>query len=418
MNTFKKKKIKKGTTIIEVVLAIAIASILAVGFFRFYVAYQNFEANKRKEERIRQVALAIQLTAKEIINTFSSVCTNLANAQDNLGWGWRSPQCSNTIIFPTLNNNVLTYNLNLSNLSQTEQNKLLNTIASYFQPCSVTVGTNAITITCPDIDRIYYCRSEVSQCNNLANLVTSVHTPGQSYNYITNKISALVIEWTEVSIHGSQGIQHRIGETGPLAPLIIDFTSFNEEMYALNYRKFVDIYNALKRYEVTRRVDEMKNTAPAGLPELDDYFVPWVWQITASNVANAYLNCNRVDSGNTCANFDLNVWRTNISSTDMRTFMQNIINYLLAGNRNYVIDAWGNPIGIELLIRVSDMSCTRLYSPSHGDTCKRFLNPPIPQTNYNITEKPPFIGYIYSEFCWDLSNLAQNACRMPIVYAN
>lgn len=413
----------KGFSLIEVVLSVAIFSLLILVFGLFFISFsKNVEVNKQRLQ-IEQLGIGIQKSAKLIIDIYTPYCST--SSSNNLGWGWRRTGCNNTIIFPNLssNNNTLrlTYTYNSGTLTPDEQNKLKSGIATYFNFCNTTYpNANTIVVNCPMATNAMYCIATSTDCNNASQLVTSVHTAGSSYNYIDNKIISLVVEYNEE--YARQTIQHRIGNTNVYdKPYFIDFGSFFVEMFSINKQRFIDIFNALKKYEVTKRIMEAQNPTPTGLTDTDDYFIPWAYQITSSTYANAYTLCNNT----TCSNLqNNNYWNRGIAATNMLLATQNVKNYLLGNSPQYMLDAFGNPLGIELVVNMSNYdgsSCKSLYSPSGGSAtnCLRFV-PPYPQNNYSIasTVKPPFIGYIYSEFCHDLSILRYNDCRMSIVYVN
>lgn len=406
---------ERGFTLTEVILSLAVTMLVLSGIFLFFTSLNASIENSRKRANLIRLADGIKKSAKFIIEVYTPYCTtNITNSA--FGWGWKHPNCSGVRIFPVLSGNTLTFEFNEGILSQQDRNRLKYGIASFFDFCRVDVSqVNKVIVTCSEFDAIYYCRGDVSNCNSLSNLVTVVHVPGQSYDYVANRVVALVVEYTEVGRLGKGGIVHRVGNTDPFSPAILDFGDFYQEMDQKNYKKFIDIYNALKRYEVTKRVLEMKNTAPTGLDEINDYFIPWVYQITANSETNAYAICN--DSNGNCANLQSNsYWNRGIGATDMLSFMRNIVNYLLRDN-SYFVDAWGNPIGVEIL--ANPQNCRLLY-PGSSINCIRISNPPYPQKNYDtlFPHRPPFVGFIYSEFCWDLNNISQSVCRLPIVYAN
>ncbi len=138
--------------------------------------------------------------------------------------------------------------------------------------------------------------------------------------------------------------------------------------------------------------------------------------MTASSQANAFLVSNDTNATNLQNN---NVWNRGLSSTNLKIYSDRVKDYLSGGDVNVYYDAWGNALGIELLVNATS-TCQVLYSPVHGNTCIRVINPPYPQQNYKdvFSLRPPYIGYIYSEFCHNLTNSTQNSCRIPIVYAN
>lgn len=415
----------KGVTLIETILGLAMFSI---SLFLFYLIFFSFRVQSEAETKrlnIERIGLGIQKTSLTIVDIFTNICTNSPGS--NFAWGWRHPNCSSTSIFPNLsssgNSLVLTYNYNGNSLSIDQLNTLRTEIATNFNFCIVNHPSNTQTvITCPFAINARYCLSTSTDCNNVSQTTPiSPHTAGQSYNYITNRIISLIVEYDDVGPKGDI-IQHRIGNTAEYnKPYFIDFGSYYMSLLEKNKQKYIDIYNALRKYEITRRVVESQNSAPTGLNEVDDYFIPWVFQITANSLTNANTSCNN----SSCSNiFSPDYWNTTLTSTNMLTYTLNTINYLLGNTRSYMIDVFGNPIGIELLVdmsRYNGTTCRSLYSPTVGSNCLR-VNPlpPSPRPNYASvwSVRPPFIGYIYADFCHDLSNTQFDSCRMVIVYVN
>lgn len=414
---------KNGFSVIEIIIGLALFAISSLLFILTFFSFKSYTDAENKRLNIEKLGIAIQKTSQTIVDIFTSICTN--SPTNNLRWGWLHTNCSGTSIFPTLsssgNSLVLTYNYNGDRLSPSQLNTLQTEIATNFNFCSVSHPSNTQTvITCPFAINARYCLATSTNCNsNTQTIQTSPHTAGQSYDYITNRIISLVVEYDDVGPRGSV-IQHRIGNTSEHnRPYFVDFGSYYMSMMEKNKQKFIDIYNALRKYEITRRVVESQN--PNGLNEIDDYFIPWAFQITASSLSNANTSCNN----SSCSNITSPAyWDNGISSTNMLIYTQNVINYLLGGTRSYMIDVFGNPIAVELLVdmsRYNGSTCRSLYTPSIGTNCLR-VNPlpSTPRPNYasSWSVRPPFMGYIYSEFCHDLSNTQFDSCRMVVVYVN
>jgi len=422
---------RRGFTFVEVIFVLAVTALLMISLYTLFNAFAGHFTTQTRKLYIEELGYAMKKSADLIIKTYQSHC--IAGATANLGWGWRNPSCSHTVIFPNLNGNILTYTYDSGVLTVDEQNKLKSEIRSLYSFCEVDDSAEGqIVITCPEFVSIHYCTAEATNCNDITQLKNSIHSPGRSYNYIKDRIISLVVEYDEISRRGTVSVQHRIGAVNNYEkPAFVDFSDFYQEKAQENLEKFVDIYNVLKKYEVTRRVDEMANTVPtSGLSERDDYFVPWVYQVTADSQADAYLKCDN----NNCTNHQTNtIWDRSVSTTDLYTFTRHVIDYLLGGDTTYMVDAFNNPIGIELLIDRS--KCSKLYSPedtTNPTNCIRIPNPPYPQENYRLTTDgsgsidcsshpciyPPYIGYVYSEFCYDLTKPEYDVCRKAVVYAN
>lgn len=409
---------KKGFTLTELLLSLAVATLLLSSFYWFFTSLSVSVENSKKRADLVRLAEGIKKSAKLIIEVYTPYCTTgITNRK--FGWGWLKPGCDSVRIFPVVSGNTLTFEFNENVLSVTDKNRLKSEIKSYFADfCQVDTSTaGRIVVTCPEFDGIYYCLVTATDCNDLDQLETSVHNPGESYDYVRKRIAGLVVEYTERGRLGIGGIQHRVGDK--FEPAFLDFGDFYQEMAQKNYKKFIDIYNALKKYEVTRRVAEMKNTAPKGLDEFSDYFVPWVYQITANSLENAYALCDDQSASN-CANLQRDsYWNRNVAQTDAYEFINKIVTYLLGGDTSYFVDAWGNPIGVELLVNTNNYRT--LFHSKSNDNRIRVLNPPYPQKDYDkvfTTVRPPYVGFIYSEFCYNLNDPSQSVCRLPIVYAN
>ena len=414
---------KKGFTLTELLLSLAVATLLLSSFYWFFTSLSVSVENSKKRADLVRLAEGIKKSAKLIIEVYTPYCTT-GITNRSFGWGWLKPGCNTVRIFPVVSGNTLTFEFNENVLSVTDGNRLKSEIKSYFADfCQVdTSAAGRIVVTCPEFDGIYYCLVTATDCNDLDQLKTSVHDPGKSYDYVRKRIAGLVVEYTERGRLGIGGIRHRVkreGDTGWYAePAFLDFGDFYQETSQKNYKKFMDVYNALKKYEVTRRIAEMKNTAPSGLDEYSDYFVPWVYQITADSVEKVYALCS--DTASNCTNLQSDsYWKGNVAETDAYEFINKIVTYLLGGDTSYFVDAWGNPIGVELLVNTNN--CRTLSNSTMSDNCIRVPNPPYPQKDYDkvfTTVRPPYVGFIYSEFCNDLNDLSQSACRLPVVYAN
>ncbi|MEM1724825.1 MAG: hypothetical protein QXW71_03510 [Thermoplasmata archaeon] len=405
----------KGFSIIEVVIGIVLFMSIFLGFIYVYFGIKNSLRNDEIRLRAYFIANGIKEMARKIIDYYRPICSQVTTNTD-LRWGWLHPNCNNIIIFPILNNNTLTYTYNeliLGSRASDFKNEFISLFGKY---CKLNFQTNQVQITCPDFIGFYYCVRD--DCNIKSNLSQSVHTAGTSYNYVTNVIKSLVIEFDELGLRGQIAVQRRVGNTQEYnKPLFIDFSDFYYERNIKNMKIMLDIYNTLKKYEVIKRIGEIKQGFPNGLLETDDFYIPWVYQITASNKTNAETLC----SVSSCSNLQNNsFWNRNISNTNMYYFLNNLISFYL-GDSSYLVDAYGNPLGLELLI--DRTKCSKLFSPkdpSNPNNCIRLANPPYPQPNYAsiVTFRPPFVGYVYSEFCFDLTNRQYDSCRMPIVYSN
>ena len=423
-----------GYGMLDIVMAIAIAAVFISGFLVFYSSYKYSQENSQKRIQAEQLGYAIKRMAENIINLYSGKCvTGITNTA--FGWGWRHPWCSQTIIFPQLSNQILIYTYDTGVLSANEVAYLQSEARSLFSFCRVDTSVSGrITITCPQFVGLYYCVATSGDCNVLTNLKSQVHTAGQSYDFVKDRIVSLVVEYDEYDRKGNVGIQHRVGKVNEWEkPVFVDFGDFYARRNELNLKKMIEIYNVIKKYEVTRRLVENQNTPPtSGLSEVDDYYVPWVYQVTASSVTNAFANCT-----SNCINLQNNsYWGRTVASNDMYVFISRIVQNLLNGDVQYLVDAYGNPLGVELLVdRTRCGASPRLYSPqdlTNPSNCIRVSNPPYPQPNYRLTTDgsgsidcdrhpciyPPYSGYVYSEFCYNLSDPLQNICRLPIVYVN
>ncbi len=101
------------------------------------------------------------------------------------------------------------------------------------------------------------------------------HIPGSSYDYVSREIAGLALEYDLVDRNLKVSIQKRFGATNVHErPYFVSFSSFYVKMKQKNRERFLQIYNAIRKYEVTKRISEIQTLNPNGLSEVDDFFVP------------------------------------------------------------------------------------------------------------------------------------------------
>jgi len=282
-------------------------------------------------------------------------------------------------------------------------------------PCRLVRNSpNQMIFDCSNLDitRIVYLDS-----NN--NQIQSIHNAGQDFNYLNNY--SISIEFNERTAKNGI-VQHTIALNNAYS---LSLTESYSILGAKTISKMNYIADLLKQYATTKRIRELnarpdQNTGQGGMYEVDDFFVPWVWQVITPNSANLYKVCGDTNCNNMCdldANGNptlncvskSNVWDTSAiysNPTSSSLTVWNRIRNNLNLQLNLGVDGFGNRLFVALISN----GCGSLSS------C-RGMPPTIPQSNYDTAYniKPPFVTLVTTQFCYNAPNIKYN-CRFAFTY--
>lgn len=336
-NTLKRNS---GFTLIEIVVAVAVAGVIMAGIAGLMKAMMNYKYLNDSMRNIKAVEQAFETTYRENVRYIENNC-----------YGWTS--CTALSILPRAH---ATDNTKI--LIKTYSTNVLNT----FQLAGCTV-----TGTAPDFEAV--CSDGYGKYFTFTNF-SNPHYLGTIY---------------------SQGYAHTpyaVTITSQANPDITETWSsgyLDSEYLSYSQKKIQTVIDALKSYHLSRLTHETTvNTCDStngGLASYDDVIIPWYFQATGTAPTQ---ECTGIESGICgCSVFTdtakwptASSWNSADSSTEFATLFAN-----LGLNTSYRVDGFGNPITIWFTVDSSGA----LQNP-----------PPRPRPNYSSvwTIKPPYRGIV------------------------
>jgi len=379
---------RKGFTLIEVAFALLIMAVILVYFVRFINVERANVRFTQGNYNAKLLAEAIPKVYKAVVNYSAPYC-----APD----GWSSPYCDSTIPFPILENGILKVYVD-SDLPdkaslEGEIKTILTTAGCTYQGTTAVGGEDSVNFLCltPKLTSLSYTLSDGST-------TTTFQKGGVDPMHFPVKVS---IGYT---------IDMGNGETYSRT-VSFDVSYLRNSLIRESAERMALLTDALKSYYTTRLSTEVDlQPYPNGLHSTEDFYVPWEWQVLATD-GKIYKTCN----DDKCSGID--DWET--GSPDFDTVIDRIIKNLLYGTSDYPLSLDGFMYSWRIILVGNGCS---------GDltNCKADNNKP-PSPNKNVTGaswywnvysvKPPFFSWIVSSAPSCLQNDdSPDWCRNRVVY--
>jgi len=336
-----------GFTLVEVVVSIAIASVLMAGASLLMKSMVHYYQTMKTVETIKKIEKALDVTYRESIQYVENNCIN----------GWIS--CSRQSLLPQVNSSLTVSHLYVYN------------------PTSETVqawkDAGCLTVYNPSPYLYIYCSDGFSKATTSAGAtftftLSNNHTPGTLY---TNGYTSTPFTITITSTGNPD-----ISDTWSSGYLDNEYLNYSK-------RKIIALSNALKQYHLSRLLHETTvNTCDStngGLESYDDVIIPWYFQVTG-NAPNQ--ECTGIESGICgCSGFSSTVWPTvstwqDVTGTEWTTVLAN-----LNLSTIYRTDGFGNPL-------------TLWFTVNSSNALQGI--PPRPRPNYDgaWSVRPPYRGLV------------------------
>lgn len=344
----------KGFTIMEVVVALTVSSVLMVGISVLIKSMMNYKFLTDSIQRMQKIEKALETTYRENIRYVEENC-----------YGWTDSYCVNITVLPQRD----TANP-LKLVLRTYSGYVVETWRS--AGCTVTGTAPVYDVVCPDGYGGKFTFTTVNE-----------HTPNTQY--------LKGYPWYA-------SFPYKITITSSSNPDITDTWSasyLDSEYYVYTQNKVNTLINAIKAYHLSRLTHEATvNTCDpvnGGLQSHDDVIIPWIWQITGNS---AVSECTGIEVGICgCSNMiNASIWPTSsqLAVIDTATEWANVLLSLglQTGNifQRYRVDGFGNPLKWQII----------------NSSTSTAVVPPRPSPNYSWVIKPPYKGVIYVEipFVW------------------
>lgn len=383
----KNKNLRRGFSIIETALSLAILAIVTVSVTKYIISANRTALIQNEIDFRASFAEAMKSSFEQILDIYEPICSNITGDALNL-WGWRHAQCSATSPLPVyVATGFIRYPINFGSLSAQNAAVLQNAIVGAYAPhCTFdSVTATTLTLRCPTLRNLTY--------NLGAGAVASGHVVNNDINPLTvpNVTMAFV----------------RQEKTGLLTNLTNNFTLLDvyEKRRQFSLEKINLVRNALKVFHNTQMSVEVANSPTTGLNSINDEFVPWYWKAFGDSTALALGSICNV-AGVTCANFNTNnIWRSTLSGNGL--YFRRVVANLLGGDSRMTIDGFGNQITLY----------PELSQCANADitTCA-VVAPPVPQNDYFNLMRPPFTSVLYINTFRDLTAVAPAYGRAYVSY--
>lgn len=408
-------KHNKGYSLLEVILALAIVSMLIGAFFNLIISTSNMDTDLSG----KTTALRIGTGLVQVGNYYIQLIADKCGLQTgNTIWGWSN--CA-SVAFPYP---YVDANLNLvyiippssSALSANDINSLKSYIRSVFAVCNYSEpNTTTINLNCNSSGFSLFKIEYRTISNTLLNATTVNNTTfyttvdGMKYLDYSKMPSVILLHF---DIAGTT-IQYR--ESNALS-FYNDFV-LNERSNE-TFIRYTTVLRTLRSYASNRFFTEVSSNS-TGLKSVASLNVPWAWQVLATT--NFTRKCNL--SGNVC-DYNTNEWIGPIATNADVTIWQRIMTNLGLESR-YSLDGFGNPAHLIPLT-----APCRIANPT-GNIINCNINnvysvannlPSIPNKNYVYNSlndiKPPFSAAIINRACTVSTTIPSNLCIMVDVYPN
>lgn len=362
-----KKQTRNGFTMVELTLVIMIFSVIAIAIAK-QMQSTNRTAQIQKELDYRAtVDTGMKKVFEQIIDSFEPICSNI-NSDTQTLWGWGHAQCSGTSPFPQyVAPEHLRYTINLTSLSATNRQSLINNIVAAFSPYCVLDTTNntQVNLLCADMSNLTYDLG--------AGNVAAAHTVGIDIDPFNAPTATLSLRRRE----GDGTVSTQTNN--------ISFLDVYQKRRSFSLEKFNVLRDTMKTFYNNQLTVEVANAPSTGLNSVNDEFVPWQWKIFGDDTAQVLGSVCNLGGGTTCANLNSdNIWRSSLSGIGL--FMRRVSSNLLNGDTRMAVDGFGN----QLILYPMLSQCAN----NDISTCGT-VAPAIPQNDYFNVMRPPYMSVVY-----------------------
>jgi len=356
-------KMKKGFTLIEVLIVIGLISIMTLIFLRLQSSESKLTKRQQNDIQIQQIKNVIKSIYYHNLEYITQNCL-----------GYSDSKCENITLLPHPDEND-----NTKLIFGTDNSSLLAPLKN-FNCLYKEKGTNEYVLTCYD----YFGKKLTFDGINLPKPNTKYLDPYKGKMpeiSIKNKFKTYKLDFTDV-------IQYSIAKT---------------------MQKEVDIANAVKRFVRTLRLRELTNDCsdggnsanpPNGLASWDDAMVPWIWRLVAQNTTQL---CTGSSDGNSntcgCTLFQNNseYWETDKSFCIIHNEItwDRVLNNLGLGT-NYRTDGFGNLFTISML---SDANGNPSFCPPPAPHPQYYNIPQYPKLRLGLTDNCNVVDGSFDQTC-------------------
>lgn len=332
----------RGLTLLEVIVTIAITSIVMGAIVTFMNRAIHFKATADTIQRFRRIGNAFEVLYRENIRYVEDTC-----------YGWGDASCQTLAILPVADESSAS---NRTIVITTTSDTALDAFRE--AGCTLIPGTLPVyRVTCADGFGFDYTFS-----------ISREHTAGTIYK------NGYIREPYKVTI--TAGGNESMEDTWSSGYL-------DSEYMVRSREKLFTVARAMKSYHLSRlTVEAISNPCggQGGLASNDDILIPWIWQAAGSDPV---AKCTGATSGNCgCSRFDKNIWSTDGAMNTINTDIA-IINFLAGINigNEYRTDGFGNPIAVRLITLSDGMPVA--------------FTPPAPSPKWSWTGAfPPYGGTV------------------------
>jgi len=301
---------RRGLTLLEVIVTIAITSIVMGAIVTFMDRVVHFKSTADTIQRFRKLELAFEVLYRE----------NARYVEDNC-YGWLDTDCRVLTILPVADRSDAS---NRTLAIATRSDGVLNA----FREANCTLAPDTLPvyrITCADGYGFDYTFS-----------ISNEHIAGTLYVNGYNRAP-----YTVIITAGGNTSMDDTWSSGYL----------DSEHMVRSQEKLLTVARAMKSYHLSRLTAEAISnpcSEQGGLASNDDILIPWIWQVAGSSPG---MKCTGATSGRCgCGGFDGSIWSADAAGNTINTGAA--ISRLMAGiniGNAYRTDGFGNPVTIGLI---------------------------------------------------------------------
>lgn len=300
----------EGLTLIEVIVTIAIASIVMGATVTFMDRVVHFKGTADTIQRFKKIENALEVLYRENIRYVEDHC-----------YGWTDEGCRELAILPAADEHDASGGTLVIN---TRSEMVLNVFIE--AGCVLTDGVSSVyRVVCADGYGFYYTFS-----------ISNGHAAGTLY------------------LNGYNRVPYRVTITAGGNKSMTDTWSsgyLDSEYMVRSQEKLLTLARAMKTYHLSRLTTEAISNPcgeQGGLASNDDILIPWIWQ-AAGGAPKA--RCGGKTNGSCgCGGFDENIWSAD-ETRNIVTTGTTITNFLGSINigKTYSTDGYGNPVTVGLI---------------------------------------------------------------------
>lgn len=379
---------RRGFFLIEVAFALAIIGIIVVGMLRDISLQKANLSYSRALNNARMIAMATAGVYRTVVEDSAPVCAPS---------GWANPQCDATIPFPVLENGYLKVyvdsDLSVKNRLENQIKTIITSAGCVYSGKDTANGADVLKFMCltPKITALSYTLSDGSTTSTFSTGgVDPMHFP--------------------VSVTLSFTVDLSNGETVKKTETY-DISYLRQDLIRKSAERIQTVASALETYYTTRLSTEVDmQPYPDGLHSTEDFYVPWQWQVLATD-GQIYKTCQ----DQYCSGID--DWNT--GNPDFDDVITDVTKRLLQSGA-YPLSLDG--FMYEWRVILVGNGCSGDLSSCTADNNK----PPTPNKTVTgagwywdvYSVKPPFFTWIVSSAPSCLKNdSSPDWCRTRIVYS-